>query len=114
MAVNSKEFLDRQPLLDYLERYKKHCSRPIGTDIVEGIERHVREMPIADVIDRAEVCAKLMSEFNVVDIDEDAGECIINDNWVSIIGVIDTIDGMRAEGAESIWGNGARMEGEEQ
>ena len=49
MAVNSKEFLDRQPLLDYLERYKKHCSRPIGTDIVEGIERHVREMPIADV-----------------------------------------------------------------
>lgn len=73
-------------------------------DDIWGVEERLDELPPADVIDRAELCAKLMSEFNVVDIDEDTGECTINDNWVSIIDVLDTIDGMRAEGAESIWG----------
>lgn len=104
MPVNSKEFIERQPLLDYLEKRKKICSRPVGEDLIDSVERHVREMPIADVIDRAKLCAKLMSEFNVVDIDEDDGEYILNDQWVSIIDVLDTIDGMRAEGTESIWG----------
>lgn len=64
----------------------------------------VGAIPPADVVDRAELCAKLMGEFNVVDIDEDDGECTLNDQWVSIIDVLDTIDGMRAEGTESIWG----------
>lgn len=64
----------------------------------------IKKIPAADVIDRAELCAKLMSEFNVVDIDEDTGECVLLDNFVSIIDVLDTIDGMRAEGTESIWG----------
>ena len=49
MSVNSKEFLERQPLLDYLEKFSKHCSRPVGTNIIEAVERHVREMPTADV-----------------------------------------------------------------
>ena len=64
----------------------------------------LREIPPADVIGRAELCAKLMSEFNVIDLDEDTGECTLLDQWVSIIDVLDTIDGMRAEGTESIWG----------
>lgn len=73
-------------------------------DDIWGVEEKLDELPPADVIDRAELCTKLMSEFNVVDIDEDDGECILNDQWVSIIDVLDTIDGMRAEGTESIWG----------
>lgn len=72
----------------------------------------LREIPPADVIERPEMFARLMSEFNVVDIDEDDGECTLNDQWVSIIDVIDIIDGMRAEGAESIWGNDARTGGD--
>lgn len=74
----------------------------------------LREIPPADVIDRAELCAKLMSEFNVIDLDEDTGECILLDQYASIIDVIDSIDGLRAEGAESIWGNDARTGGEEE
>lgn len=72
----------------------------------------IKKIPAADVIERPEMFARLMNEFNVVDIDEDDGECTLNDQWVSIIDVLDTIDGMRAEGAESIWGNDARTGGD--
>lgn len=81
-------------------------------DDIWGVEEKLDELPPADVIERPEMFARLMSEFNVVDIDEDDGECTLNDQWVSIIDVIDIIDGMRAEGAESIWGNDARTGGD--
>lgn len=68
------------------------------------VEKAIDAIPPADVVDRAELCAKLMGEFNVVDFDENTGKCILIDRYVSIIDVLDTIDGMRAEGAESIWG----------
>lgn len=105
------EYITKEQAIDEVwDAFTSHDDPDLGRVIEENIER----LPAADVIDRAELCAKLMSEFNVVDIDEDDGECTLNDQWVSIIDVIDIIDGMRAEGAESIWGNDARTGGEEE
>ena len=88
------------------------CSRGIkregvarhgGVDSIINADKRLANMPPADVIERPEMFARLINEFNVVDIDQDTGECTLIDQWVSIIDVIDTIDDMRAEGAESIW-----------
>ena len=81
----------------------KIVARHGGVDSVALADKRLANMPAADVIERPEMFARLINEFNVVDIDQDTGECTLIDQWVSIIDVIDTIDGMRAEGAEPIW-----------
>ena len=103
------EYITKEQAID--EVWDAFTSRD-DPELGRVIEENIKRLPAADVIDRAELCAKLMSEFNVIDLDEDTGECTLLDQWVSIIDVLDTIDGMRAEGAESIWGE--NKDGEEE
>lgn len=95
------EYITKEQAIDEVwDAFTSHDDPDLGRVIEENIKR----LPAADVIDRAELCAKLMDECGVVNIDEDDGECILLDQYASIIDVIDSIDGLRAEGAESIWG----------
>lgn len=108
------EYITKEQALKALGDALWYSDSPEDIEFYFESQLQLKEIKPADVIERPEMFARLMNEFNAVDIDEDTGECILNDNWVSIIDVIDTLDGMRAEGTESIWGNGARMDGDEQ
>lgn len=103
MSVNSKEFLERQPLLDYLEKFSKHCSRPVGTNIIEAVERHVREMPAADVAPVVRGKWKKLTCYDEnLNADFQCSNCLAGDT--------------HARGVEVPYCRkcGARMEGEEQ